>query len=112
MEWPVIRDWLPQRNLQNGHPRRERLTMTMTTIAEQELRHRDEFAAAPPRSELGVTHPLGATLAQGGVNFSVYSRSATSIELILFDGMDPRPSRIIPIHSASNRTYHYWHVFV
>jgi glycogen operon protein len=35
------------------------------------------------------------------------------VELLLFDGEDDaRPSRVIPIDPASNRTYHYWHVFV
>jgi glycogen operon protein len=49
----------------------------------------------------------------GGVNFSVFSRSASSVELLFFDRVDDqRPSRIIPIDPATNRTYHYWHVFV
>jgi len=33
--------------------------------------------------------------------------------LLLFDAEDDaRPSRVIPIDPAANRTYHYWHVFV
>src|SRR5262249_19739297 len=49
----------------------------------------------------------------GGVNFSLYSRTATSVELLLFDREDdPRPSRMIPVDPVANRTYHYWHVFV
>jgi glycogen operon protein len=59
------------------------------------------------------SYPLGATLINGGANFSVFSRSASSIELLLFDGVDhARPSRVIPIDPVTNRTYHYWHVFV
>src|SRR5689334_7762911 len=55
---------------------------------------------------------LGATLAPGGVNFSVYSRSASGMEVLLFDREDDaRPSRVIPIDPA-NLTYHYWHVYV
>jgi len=48
----------------------------------------------------------------GGVNFSLYSRTASAVELLLFDREDATPSRVIPIDAASNRTYHYWHVFV
>jgi len=49
----------------------------------------------------------------GGVNFSVYSRSASAVDLLLFDrDDDSRPSRVIPIDPVANRTYHYWHVFV
>jgi isoamylase len=61
----------------------------------------------------GQSYPLGATVLAGGVNFSVYSRNASGMELLLFDQKDDaRPSRVIPIDPAANRTYHYWHVFV
>ncbi len=61
----------------------------------------------------GRSFPIGAALATGGANFSVFSRSAASIELLLFDQVeDARPSRVIPIDPSANRTYHYWHVFV
>ncbi|PWU07838.1 MAG: glycogen debranching enzyme GlgX [Terriglobia bacterium] len=64
-------------------------------------------------SALGRSSPLGATVVPGGVNFSVYSRSASAIDLLLFDRADDsRPSRTIPIDPVANRTYHYWHVFV
>src|SRR5271167_281817 len=57
--------------------------------------------------------PLGSTVCNGGVNFSVYSRAASAVELLLFDQEDdPRPVRVIPIDPTTNRTYHYWHVFV
>jgi isoamylase len=66
-----------------------------------------------PGRESGRTWPLGATLGPGGVNFSVYSRSASGIELLLFDrGDDARPARIITIDPATNRTSNYWHQFV
>jgi isoamylase len=61
----------------------------------------------------GNSSPLGATVAPTGVNFSVFSKNATGVELLFFDGVDEgRPSRSIPLDSANNRTYHYWHVFV
>jgi pullulanase/glycogen debranching enzyme len=61
----------------------------------------------------GAISPLGATNVQGGVNFSLYSRDATCVGLLLFDRPDDsRPARMITLDPASNRTYHYWHVFV
>jgi isoamylase len=61
---------------------------------------------------LGRSAPLGASVEQSGVNFSVYSRDATRIDLLLFDSEDSPPSRVIPLDPSANRTYHYWHVFV
>jgi glycogen operon protein len=56
---------------------------------------------------------LGASVVDGGVNFSVFSRDASLVELLLFDRADDgRPARVIPIDAAANRHYHYWHVFV
>jgi isoamylase len=62
----------------------------------------------------GHSWPLGATIVDGGINFSLFSRSATSVELLLFDREDdaPRPARMMRLDPAANRTYHYWHVFV
>src|ERR1700739_1749712 len=61
----------------------------------------------------GRSSPLGATLSLAGANFSVYSKHATAIELLLFDGVDDaRPARVIRLDPSTNRTYHYWHVFV
>lgn len=57
--------------------------------------------------------PLGATVYEDGVNFSVFSRNATGIELLLFDHEDDnKPSRVIKIEPRAGRTYHYWHIFV
>src|SRR3982750_1907811 len=61
----------------------------------------------------GDSSPLGATVVRGGVNFSLYSRDATGVELLFFDQRDdPKPASVIVLHPSSNRTYHYWHVFV
>src|SRR5882672_12760262 len=71
--------------------------------------------ASPAKSveSSGRSSPLGATVLPGGVNFSVYSRNATGVELLLFDREnDAQPARVIPINPTTNRTYHYWHVFV
>ena len=56
---------------------------------------------------------LGATVVDGGVNFSLFSRSATGVELVFFDREDDaKPSRVIALDPVANRTYHYWHVFL
>src|SRR5438270_865485 len=61
----------------------------------------------------GRCAPLGATVTDGGVNFSLFSRTATGVELLLFDREDDaRPARVIRADPADNRTYHYWHVAV
>jgi glycogen operon protein len=61
----------------------------------------------------GRSAPLGATLCDGGVNFSIFSRAASGVELLLFDREeDARATRVIPLDPAANRTYHYWHLFV
>src|SRR5262245_53854829 len=61
----------------------------------------------------GRSAPLGATVVHGGVNFSLYSRSATGVELLFFDRPDDAtPSRVARIDPATNHTYHYWHLFV
>jgi len=57
--------------------------------------------------------PLGATCIAGGVNFSVYSKNATGVELLLFDNVDDaHPSYSIPLDPSTQQTYYYWHVFV
>jgi glycogen operon protein len=61
----------------------------------------------------GKSFPLGASLHPGGVNFSLYSKNSTFVELLLFDRVDDaKPARVIALDPWKNRTYHYWHVFV
>src|SRR5215471_12972020 len=70
-------------------------------------------AAITPATSIGHSAPLGSTVCEGGVNFSVFSRKATGVELLFFDREDDaRPQRVISIDPAKNHTYHYWHVFV
>ena len=64
-------------------------------------------------SEHGGSSPLGATPSPDGVNFSVFSRHATGVELLLFDGVDDtKPASVVRLDPSANRTYYYWHVFV
>ncbi len=66
-------------------------------------------------SELGIgtSAPLGATVQAGGVNFSIYSKNAERIELLLFDREDDAaPARVVVLDRRKHSTYYYWHVFV
>ncbi|MBK8501146.1 MAG: glycogen debranching protein GlgX [Saprospiraceae bacterium] len=61
----------------------------------------------------GQSFPLGATLYEGGVNFSVFSKNCERVELLLFDKKDhSAPQYIIPLNSQTNRTFYYWHAFI
>ncbi len=61
----------------------------------------------------GASEPLGATVTVDGVNFSIFSKHATGLDLLLFDHADDaKPARVIALDAATNRTYHYWHIFV
>ncbi|HEY9642199.1 MAG TPA: glycogen debranching protein GlgX, partial [Coleofasciculaceae cyanobacterium] len=61
----------------------------------------------------GLSFPLGATVRAGGVNFCIYSKRSTFLELLLFDAPDdPKPARVIPLNPKQHRTFYYWHVFV
>jgi isoamylase len=75
-----------------------------------------EFAEsrAPQRPvDMGRSFPLGASVLTEGVNFSVFSRQATRVDLLLFDdAAATRPARAIELDARTHRTYHYWHVFV
>jgi glycogen operon protein len=60
-----------------------------------------------------MSAPLGATICDGGVNFSIYSRDATGVELQLFDRVhDSKAARTIRIDPIAGHSYHYWHAFV
>ncbi len=61
----------------------------------------------------GSASPLGASVVGDGVNFSVFSRHATRLDLLLFDRVeDAAPSRVVSLEPHRSRTYHYWHVGV
>lgn len=61
----------------------------------------------------GHSAPIGATVYPEGVNFSIYSRTATGVDLLLFEHVDAAcPQRVISLDRRRNRTHHYWHCFV
>jgi isoamylase len=61
----------------------------------------------------GKPYPSGSTPNTGGVNFSIFSRYAISVELLLFDSaQSDYPFQIIPLRKEINRTFFSWHVYV
>src|SRR4051812_47364678 len=64
----------------------------------------------PVKIWLGYPYPLGATWLGNGVNFALFSESATSVDLCLFDNIDaPQENIRIPM---TEQTDQVWHVFL
>ena len=75
------------------------------------------YPIEPPETQLrcwsGTSHPFGATVADNGVNFALYSANATAVTLLLFNGPgDEQPVRSIELNSDKNRSFNIWHIFV
>ena len=63
--------------------------------------------------EPGAPLSFGAVLTPDGVNFSIYSKDASSVELCLFNSeTDVKPAQIIPLNPAINKTGNVWHIFI
>lgn len=61
----------------------------------------------------GSPYPIGSRLKADGVNFSIFSRYATSVELLLYDSSKSlEPFQVIPLHSELNKTFYSWHVYL
>jgi glycogen operon protein len=55
----------------------------------------------------------GATWTTQGVNFSVFSKNAQQVELLLYKDTDTaEPLQIVNLDPNTNRTYFFWHVLV
>ena len=61
----------------------------------------------------GWPHPLGARPQADGTNFSVFSRHAERLDLLLYGRADAAaPARVIPLEHHGHRSGDYWHAFV
>jgi glycogen operon protein len=79
-----------------------------TTDYERATNLAQRYATSP-----GRFHPLGAIPDDGGVNFAVFSRNATAVQLLLFERDDSvQPMQIIDLDPDVNKTYVIWHVYV
>lgn len=66
-----------------------------------------------PIASEGNSAPLGATIRPNGVNFSIFSKNATAVELLLFDESHPNQvSKVFPLNPLRNKTFYYWHIFI
>jgi glycogen operon protein len=68
-----------------------------------------------PQPQLQFNYPLpyGAVLRDGGVQFVVYSRSATAMRVLLYDHVNDRePTRLIEFNPDTDRWGDIWSVFV
>ena len=64
-------------------------------------------------AESGKALPLGASLLNDGVNFSIFSRNATAVSLIIFASADSDSPWIeIPLDKRENKTGNIWHCFI
>ncbi len=61
----------------------------------------------------GSRYPLGAICRDGGVNFCIFSRHATSVELLLYESPHAlAPIEKIPLDPHENRDFFFWNIFV
>ena len=85
----------------------------LEAVATSSVMQQTRQAVIAPAASIGHSAPLGAKVCHDGVNFNLFSRKASSVELLFFDREDDaRPAQVININPSTNRTYHYWHVFV
>ena len=61
----------------------------------------------------GSRYPTGATADADGVNFCIFTRHATEVELLLYDRPDSTEFfQVIRLDPEINRTFFFWHVYV
>jgi isoamylase len=61
----------------------------------------------------GSRYPMGARWKPQGTNFSIFSRRATGVELVLYERSDSQePFQVIRLDSSVNRTFFFWHIYV
>ncbi len=69
--------------------------------------------SGPYGTRAGIRHPPGAKPDAEGVNFSVFSRHASQVELLLYEAVDSlEPFQVIALQAEVNRTFFVWHVYV
>jgi glycogen operon protein len=65
------------------------------------------------RAEPGKALPSGASLTENGVNFSLFSRNAKDITLVLFESPAPESAcQKFPLDPVKNRTGDVWHCHI
>ncbi len=65
------------------------------------------------KTSAGSQYPLGSTVDDTGVNFSLLSPEAEYVELLLFSAHDDlHPISTIVLDPKVNKTFHFWHIHV
>ncbi len=65
------------------------------------------------KTKHGNPYPPGSKANSGGVNFSIFSRYATHVELLLFESSEcEEPFQTITLQKETDRTFFSWHVYV
>lgn len=86
---------------------------TISSLPEQMKGNPLEPSGTKYRRFKGSPHPFGSTVLSEGVNFSLYSSSATSVELLIFKQPDDlEPARIIKLDHGENKSFNIWHAFI
>jgi isoamylase len=71
------------------------------------------LAAAVHAIRPGSPFPLGPSATADGVNFSLFSRDASRVELLLYEAADSRrPFQVVGLDPERNHSNLVWHVFV
>jgi len=66
-----------------------------------------------PRLQFYHSLPYGANLREGGVQFSIFSRNATEMRVLLYDQVEQsEPSEVLHFHPRTDRWGDVWSIFV
>lgn len=60
----------------------------------------------------GKPIPLGTSLHRDGINFSVFSKNATAVSLVVFSPKDHQLLAEFPLDPKINKTGHIWHALI
>ena len=67
----------------------------------------------PYSVNIGHRYPAGATAGADGVNFSIFSRHATAVQLLLYEKPDSSsPFQVVDLDPTVNRSFFFWHLFM
>ncbi len=65
------------------------------------------------QTSLGHRYPAGVKVCKDGTNFSIFSRHATAVQLLLYAKPNSKkPFQVIDLDPELNRNFFFWHVFV
>ena len=64
-------------------------------------------------TEHGSPYPPGSTPTADGINFALFSKYATGVELLLFNReSDIEPVAVIYLDPEVNKTFFFWHIYL